>query len=476
MSQKDEKISFSEQITSRLHRWVQRTTSKVRNERAQIVRIQENPNILEVNELNEKKCPPRESSEKRCRESRSYEELEKALKDLINNCVTNDCVIQEGSSITHDNTNINITREDNCSESSPSNKTNNDIEAKEIKNSNNNEANESSSGSDCLQENENNDPGRNLKSLPQTQLHSPPHCQSKQTVIFLSDEERKKALEEFENDESIVSLNASRENEKDCNPETRSDECFNHLSKSSDACAINTSSCKVNTGLNPPIDRSSLNERRFQTSAKTLNKKQPLRRIQSEGDALELKLSFFDSDVSEFAATCVRHAQKKRFSDITPDVHRTVHSPGFLTEEGTKSCSIPKHEVSVSTVEENTNLFEDNDGEEETKPRHIPLSGRSSSLSLPLETSNWKNKASSFKCLVSSSLPRSIPSPSRSVPNTTNSGPNSSLSSPSPSKPSPSPKFRRFPYQPVFYVPKPNESRKPAQCGSVGKQSKEYLI
>ena len=480
MSLKDEKISFSDQISSRLHRWVQRTTSKVRKEeaRSQSVRInrEENEDVINETQLDN----PRENFARRSRESRSYEELEEALKDLINNCVTNSSVIKEGN----DNANINIARENNNNmKLTPTTKTNGD---------NGGEC-ESPSGSDCLQE--------KVKNYSETSLEvnvdALPQCQRKQSDVgeTLTQRNEKESLRTDKVDENDASLFSSGENEGNSEHEKRCNKGFNNFSKPSDSCEINSSLSNVNKGSNMPIDRSSLKTPSSQNVQRRLNKKPPLRRIQSEGDALELKLCFEDNDVTEFAATCIRHAQKKRFSDTTPNVYRSVDitsmlgKPDFVAEEAEPDSRslvsnddvlVPNGKESKDMLEHAQNIPEINlhqadsqtDSKHSTKIKHVPLSERPSSLSFPLETPKRKNKASSLKNKLSRPSPSSPP---RSVPIS----PRSSLSSPSPPRSTPSPKFRRFPCQPVFYVPKPSESRtgpNSTRSGSVGEQSKEYLI
>ena len=480
MSFKDEKISFSDQISARLHRWVQRTSIKVRNEKAQSVRINDEENQDVISESQVNKSNPREDFARKSRESRSYEELEKALKDLVNNCVTRSSVLQEGN----DNTNINITREKN---------NNMKLETTTKTNCKNVGECVSPSGSDCVQEK--NCSGTSVE----TNVDALPHCEPKQSDVGETFT-KKKAKESLgkttvnENEASVFSL---EENEGNIEHEKRDDEDFNNFSKPLDSCEINSSLSNVNKGLNAPIDRLSLKTPSSQNVARRLDKKPPLRRIQSEGDALELKLCFKDHDVTEFAATCIRHAEKKRFSDTIPVYRSEDNSSRFskLDYEGTEQessfqfsiSSLPNYkdsedilknvrttpEVSLGQVDDET------DGNLSTVLEHVSLSQRPSSLSFPLETPKRRNKTSSLKNKVfrhsPSTPPRSVLSSSVPVPIS----PQSSLSSPNSSRSTPSPKFRRFPCQPVFYIPKSNESQtspNSTRCGSVEKQSKEYLI
>jgi hypothetical protein len=480
MSLKDEKISFSDQISSRLHRWVQRTTSKVRNEKERsqsvIVTREENEDVIKGGKVDIKKCPPRENFARRSRESRSYEELEKALKDLINNCVTSSSVVEEGSLTTHDNTNINITRENNNNtQLAPTTNTNDDFGTEfndQFAASKNVGEVESSSGSDSLQETQKKSLGTSTESHSRTNnVDAPPQCQSKQNDVDekLTEGKGKESLGiENENDTSLFSSGkqeGTSEHEKRCNDD------LNNVSKP-DNCEINISLSNVNRGLNTPLSRSSLKTH----SSQSLARKPPLRRIQSEGDALELKLCFKNNDVTEFAATCIRHAQKKRFSDTTPD--RSVGNTCMLSKNNSDDVLAPNGKESAGMLEHAQTIpeitLDELDSKTRTKTEHIPLSDRPSSLSFPLETPIGENNASSFKNIICrrspSSPPRSVTSPPRSVPSP-------SLSTPSSSRSTPSPKFRRFPCQPVFYVP--SESRtvtNSTRSGSVGEQSKEYLI
>ena len=501
MSLKDEKISFSEQISARLHRWVQRTSIKVRNEKAQSVRInnEENQDVISESQVNKSnprdvisesqvnKSNPREDFARRSRESRSYEELEKALKDLINNCVTSSSVSREGN----DNTNINITREKN---------NNMKLETTTKTNCKNVGECVSPSGSDCVQEK-----NYSVTSL-ETNVDALPHCDPKQSDVgeTLTKKKVKESSEKTTVNENEANVFSLEENEGNVEHEERDGEDFNNFSNAFDSCEINSSLSNVNKGLNTPIDRLSLETTSSQNVARRLDKKPPLRRIQSEGDALELKLCFKDNDVTEFAATCIRHAEKKRCSDTTP-VYRSVDSSSLFSKldyegselESSFQCSISNlpddkesddilknvqtiPEVSLGQVDDET------DGNLSTVLEHVSLSQRPSSLSFPLETPKRRNKTSSLKnkvfrhspstpprSVLSSSVP--VPSPSVPVPIS----PQSSLSSPNSSRSTPSPKFRRFPCQPVFYIPKSNESRtspNSTRSGLVGEQSKEYLI
>ena len=503
MSLKDDKISFSDQISSRLQRWVQRTTSKVRNEkeRSQNVRVShEEHKDIKGTEIDIKKCTSREDFARRSRESRSYEELEKALTDLINNCVTSSSVTEEGSLITH-NTNINITRENNNTESVPTTKTNNDIETgfddqfRASKNLNDIEVFETSSGGDDLKERENSS-RRSVKSdQPKTQ------SDEKSGQCNIDEENGETTLKSSVRDVSLVLY---EENKEISSEGRKRNKDLDNFSKPFDSCEINSSFDIVNKGLNNSIDKSSFKELNSKNGARTLKQKPPLRRIQSEGDALELKLCFKDSDVTEFAATCVRHAQQKRLSDTTP-----VDGAGVLSKTNEVIDSVEHDSVFAPNGKETTNkskhidpipeitLDQTDNKDGFSKTEHIPLSDRPSSLSFPLESPKRKSKASSIENFISkhspSRLSRSVPIPPRSVPIPKRSGPSTSqpnpspllsspspsLSSPSPSWSTPSPKYRRFPCQPVFYVPKPSDTRSSpnsSRSGSIGEPSKEYLI
>ena len=488
MSLKDEKISFSDQISARLHRWVQRTSIKVRNEKAQSVRINNEENQDVISESQENKSNPREQFARRSRQSRSYEELEKALKDLMNNCVTSSSVLQEGS----DSANINITREkSNNMKPETTTKTNCKNVGECV----------SPSGSDCAQE-------KNCSATSlDTNVDALPHCEPKQSNVgeTLTKKKAKESLEKTTANENEASVFSLEENEGNVEHEERDDENFNNFSKPLDSCEINSSLSNVNKGLNSSIDRLSLKTPSSQNVARRLDKKPPLRRIQSEGDALELKLCFKDHDVTEFAATCIKHAEKKRLSVTTPNVYQSVDNSSLFSEldyDGTELESslqfsisnLPNYKDSedilknVQTIPEVSlgQVDDETDGNLSAVLEHVSLSQRPSSLSFPLETPKRRNKTSSLKnkvfrhslstpprSVLSSSVP--VPSPSVPVPIS----PQSSLSSPNSSRSTPSPKFRRFPCQPVFYVPKSNESRtspNSTQSGPVGEQSKEYLI
>ena len=510
MSLKDEKVSFSDQISARLHRWVQRTTSKVKNDKelSQSVRIdrQGNENI-EDGEMDIKKCTPRENFARRSRESRSYEELEKALKDLINNCVTSSSVVTQEGSTTHDNANIHITREsNNNSELAATSKTNNDIETgfNDQFRANDGGEFEASSGSEKPQEKEKNGSGTSLMSHSGTNVRALTDSENSQNDVGenCTEVNGKTCLRIDENIEYELSSLSPGETGGNCGDKGEVNEDFNNFSKPSDSCEINTSSKYVNKGLDGSVSGSSFKTPSCQNPASRLKKKPPLRRIQSEGDALELKLCFKDNDVTEFAATCIRHAQRKRFSDITPSSYRSVDNPfrlstpDFVTKGTNKdTCFKPlvsDGDISALNSKESTDLPEhaetipeiilyETDGKD-IKTEHIPLSDRPSSFSFPLEMQKHKNKTSSLKTLrpsPSTSPQLGVSSPQRSVPIPLRSDPSPSLSSPSPSRSTPSPKYRRFPCQPVFYVPNPNEARtvpNSSRSGSISGQSKEYLI
>jgi hypothetical protein len=479
MSLKDEKISFSDQISSRLHRWVQRTTIKVRNEKTQNVRINHEENGEVISESRVNKSTPREQFATRSRDSRSYEELEKALNDLMINCVTSSCVSQEGN----DNANINITRENN---------NNMNLETGTKTNCKNVGEFVSPSGSDYVQEKEENCSGASLE----TNVEALPRCEPKQSDVGESLTRRnvKGNLTTVTVNEKKTSVFSLEENEGNIE---HKNEDFNNFSKPSDSCEINSSSSNVNKGLHTPIDRlKSLKTPNSQDVGRRLEKKPPLRRIQSEGDALELK--FNDNDVTEFAATCIRHAQKKRFSDTAPGVYGSVDKSSLLSKKDFAGSELESSFESSTSKENEEKLergqmipeisfdqvYNETDRKQSTKPQHVSLSQRPSSLSFPLETPKHKNKSRSLKNKVfrhsPSATPKSCPEPSvSSPPLSVPISPRSSLSSPSSSRSTPSPKFRRFPCQPVFYVPKPNESRtspNTTRSGSVGEQSKEYLI
>lgn len=513
MSLKDDKVSFSDQISARLHRWVQRTTSKVKNDKelSQSVRIDRQPGNEDVKggEMDIKKCTPRENFARRSRESRSYEELEKALKDLINNCVTSSSVVTQepGSSTTHDNANIHITREsNNNSELAATPKTNNDIETgfNDQFRANDGVEFEASSGSENPQEKEKNGLGTSLVSHSGTNVTALSDNENPQNDVGKNCTEGngKTCSRIDENIEYEASTVSSRETGENCDDRGELNGDFNNFSKPSDSCEINTSSKNVNKGLDVPVTGSSLKAPSCQNSASRLQRRPPLRRIQSEGDALELKLCFNDNDVTEFAATCIRHAQRKRFSDITPSGYRAMDNPfrlstpDFVTKGADKDTCLKSlvsdDDISAPNSKESTDLLEhvetipeiildETDGKN-IKTEHAPLSDRPSSLSFPLEMPKHKIKTSSLKSLRQSpsSPPQlKVSGPQRSVPIPLRSDPSLSLSSPSPSRSTPSPKYRRFPCQPVFYVPNPNETRavpNSSRSGSISGQSKEYLI
>ena len=90
---KNGRLTFSDQITSRLQRWVQRTTIKGRErEKAKgdvsIKKLQRESNHVKENDLNVRQSPPRDKIPGHS-DTRTILELEKALQDLISNCVTN---------------------------------------------------------------------------------------------------------------------------------------------------------------------------------------------------------------------------------------------------------------------------------------------------------------------------------------------------------------------------------------------------
>ena len=512
MSLKDDKLSFPDQISSRIHRWVQRTTSKVKNdkERSENVRIIRQGNEdIKRDEMDTKKCTLRENFARRSRESRSYEELDRALKDMINNCVTSSSVVTEQKiSTPNDNANIHITKESNNNlEFVAATKTNNVIETgfrDQFRSISSGGEFEASFGSENVQEKEKNGSGTSLVSHSGTNLGALPDTESLQNHVGKNYTEGngKTCLRIDENIEYEVSTVSSQETKQNCDDKGAVNEDFNNFSKQFDSCEINTSSSNVNKGLHSINTGSCLKTLGCQNSDSDLKKKPPLRRIQSEGDALELKLCFKDSDVTEFAVTCIKHAQKKRLSDITPSSYRSVDNPfrlstpEFVTIEADKDTCfkslVSDEDVPAPNDKDSTDMLDhaeiipeiilDKTDGKMIKTEHIPLSARPSSLSFPLEMPKRKSKTSSLKGLRQS--PSSPPhlevsAPQRPAPIPPRSDPSPSLSSPSTSRSTPSPKYRRFPCQPVFYVPKPNEARaspSSSRSGSISEQSKEYLI
>lgn len=467
MSFNEENISIPDQISSRLHRWVQRTRRKVRNEeRVHSVKIRENQDTTKANEVDIKKCKLREKVVKNSRASRSYEELEQALKDLVNNCVTNRSAAEEGSLMAHDKEFIHVTRENsNTNKQSRSVNTNNYAGKYEdpfwtSKNCDNVDTCELSSGRDIEQKSENNSPGTNQAELKTFSL-------SKQNDVTQHDpkekqEDSSETSEVCENDPNLI-----RQNEEICEHEKKCEESFNQFSKIFDNLEINISLSNINKGLNRAIDRSNLKA----SESLPLRQKPPLRRIQSEGDALEMRTCFRNSDVTEFAATCVRHAERKHFSDNHPDVYFSLdHSCILGNNDCLKDCG---YSVPAGNSGSNRDLLEDGDTipqnvpeinlklvETNAKSGHISLSDRPSSLSFPLETSKHKNRIGPLKNVVSRPSPSSHLQSASSIPRI-------SRSAPYPSRSTPSLKFRRFPCQPVFYVPSNTSRTTPNIGGSV---------
>ena len=471
---KTSSVSFSDQITSRLHRWVQRTTRKVRNEKERSHNVgihdREKENMKETG-MDIKKCTQRENVARNSRESRSYDELEKALKDLINNCVTNNSAVQESCSVeTHENTNIDVTKENNNNtEYGATNKTNAGVNGHFQVESDTEAEIAVASWPGSLQENDYNSSETTLGPLPQ-------RGESKQNDVGENLIEREGRISPMKDEMIEENPGSSRHDERRSEHGTKFSNGLNHSSKSPETCAVNTPLSSVHKGLStagyikqhhwdtPSSQIKGSPSQTDQESKKRLKQKPPLRRIQSEGDALELRLSFNDNDVTEFAATCIRHAQKKRFSDITPMLRKADFHFGSLGEKNDclkslvtkddglaandkEGIDVLNHEQVIPEISLNQT-----DSRNATQ-EHIPLSDRQS-LSLPLEpprsiTISGKSKNSP------SSFPRSTPSP----------------------------KFRKFPCQPVFYVPKPPETRtvpkktRSGSVSSVGEQSKvEYLI
>ncbi|XP_046854072.1 uncharacterized protein LOC124447213 isoform X2 [Xenia sp. Carnegie-2017] len=352
----------------RLNQWMQKTTSKVQMEKEKGEKVR-NVKSRKQRKLSSEINDRREMFARRSSQSRSFEELEQALKELVDNCVTNNLIVKENATCIHVTGKI-------------------------------------SSEGVSLTTNNQNKKDLTKKTLPEqnrSQEIANNHPNNKNVQCF--NDTGTTANSESINDTENRPISFDKK-EKNFSLDGRPD-VVDSTSKSRVNLTINTSSNYVNKGLNAVNDES--NTSNSISSLKQL----PLRRIQSEGDVLDLKLHFNDEDVTEFAATCIRHAQNEHYL-----------YPG--ESKGNLSCSTGTEDGLCDKRKDHPSLIE----------RPYSLSLPFPSKTEPHEKIHLKNKN-----IYSQNTP---PQPTASLPKST-------LSK--------SPPFRRFPSQPVFYIPNTSDSR-----------------
>lgn len=485
-------FAFSDQITSRLHRWVERTTAKARvEEKAQCFKLtNRRRSRANENDLNIKKG----ESFPRNADTRTILELEKALKDLINNCVTNNLVNVKltsgeaktsflGEQINTAKTVVNINHNidevgSNGRERVGDKVTGVDHQTKPGEYEKNFEKLVSSSEGENTRKND-------FLYKTATVLHSEalPHLEEENAKIERHESSKSTSRNKpnkshpaksvFKGEEQVFS-SLSQANQEKRKVSKKVDENLHHSSTSAGTTPINTPAPNTNNGLNTGssikkqlrrISKSGWNalhlnktktaEANGNVRKKEGEKERPqLRRILSEGDAISKTLSFKDRDVSEFAETCIRHAQRKQSlgaSSLESDVDPFGEIAFGEAERNLKilrspECGVSREHRGYSEVNDvgigsdcHADLRETStsvriDTEAMLEEQHRTLSGRPSSLSFPLEKSRMQNikKETAFRQKTFSD------------------------GSDSPSSPlltDHSPKFKKFPCQPVFYVP-----------------------
>ena len=568
---KNGRLTFSDQITSRLHRWVQRTTTKGREREkgdVSIKKLQRESNHVKENDLNVRQSPPRDKIPGHS-DTRTILELEKALQDLISNCVTNAAA---ASSLTRSCTSVQLTM------------TTKDIERE------NGDANgvgtrrgEKCGNGDIGHRTRKSRHGRNVNEMVQVsrldetqgnyascEVTIPGAGASTDKQVGVGQKSSAFSTRDHVKDAQVkdqhLGENASTNNVNERNSSyqteqenTKASEARNRPSSSgvteADASAGNAnnglsggSSIKTQprrisrTGRNGTLSRRSktLDGQEIDVknwSPMAAKQRPPLRRIQSEGDSISKRFSFKDDDVSEFAETCIRHAQRKRLSqaisidsdagslsemvfgeavgrgqqrlsrrsefavsrrlplrfpardsgnvsdyepgspDVTAsrpsddhDALRTAQHPPLSDRRSffgdvdrslqasrlSPQCGISRKHRSGTRDSGNVSDFEPGSPDiTASRPsdqhtlhtvQHTPLSAQPSSLSFPLEKNMAKdaNKQSFFKPKSKSKTPSE-----------------GSCSPQSPKRSAISPKFKKFPYQPMFYVPQAVDSSSP---------------
>lgn len=508
-------FSFSDQISSRLQRWVQRTSYKRRDgEKAPTTKARRESNHVKDKDLDIKKCTPQEPFTKNSRDTRTIQELEKALKDLINNCVTNSKGIsfptnnneakpsfvgdevQIKMDVVKENDNIDEVCRSETNTDSGTNIDGQSVRGKYGKNLNSEVLLPSGFAKVLVTDWE-------TVRLSGTELEGVSQ-QLSQTTTGIQ-QHGANSRRSISNENELILSVSSQADQEHIKINEKLHEGPNHISKNVGTSWVNISARNANNGLNAgssnkngsgrlsksgynsPLNSSkSRTTEGIKTNEKNATRKQkpPLRRIQSEGDAIEKRLSFKDRDVKEFAETCIRHAQRKRFSETAslesnPDFFN-CDLTGTETDEHYELVSLsspkfdaPRNDLKPSPpAKDHRNVFELEPFWTGTSSmphyvknttataQHKPASGRPSSISFPLEKTKTRNisKHSFFK------------------PKNTSKSLNSSPTSPQSAI---SPKFKKFPHQPMFYVPKasdgsPQLMSKNDQSGSLTESSSTY--
>ena len=570
---KNGRLTFSDQITSRLQRWVQRTTIKGRErEKAKgdvsIKKLQRESNHVKENDLNVRQSPPRDKIPGHS-DTRTILELEKALQDLISNCVTNASAAASSPAGSCTSAQLTMTTKDIESENGDTNGVGT-------------RRGEMCGDGDIGHRTRKSRHGRNVNGMVQAsgldetqgnyascEVIIPGASASTDERVAVGQKSSAFSTRDHVKDAQVkdhhLGKNASTNNERNSSYQTEQEntkagEDRNHPSSSgvteadaspgnannglSGGSSIKTQFRRISrTGRNGTLSRRSKTLDGQEIDAKNwtpmaAKQRPPLRRIQSEGDSISKRFSFKDSDVSEFAETCIRHAQRKRLSqaisidsdadslsemlfgetvgprgqqqlsrrsefavsrrlalrfpawdsgnvsdyepgspDVTAsrpsddhDALRTAQHPplsdrrsflgdvdrGLQASRLSPQCGISRKHRSGTRDSGNVSDFEPGSPDiTASRPsdqhalhtvQHAPLSAQPSSLSLPLEKNMAKdvNQQSFFKPKTKSKTPSE-----------------GSCSPQSPKRSAISPKFKKFPYQPVFYVPQTGDSSNP---------------